>query len=187
MLSSGKECFFFAALYLCYYTCMPYCTGGYQKEENHEGGDKTIGNWHIYQNIFYVTGFTGPPRPLLKTQLYLWHNIVRVSSNCVGMRLQDSDERSPEDVLSPAQSPEPSPGAASGAGPSLAEKESASAPPKKKKEGGRGRTVPHGTEDGSTYKANRVHGSTTTSTRWQCCVWHGGGRIFTVDVSGSEG
>ncbi|CAN7979235.1 unnamed protein product [Ixodes persulcatus] len=77
----------------------------------------------------------------------------------------DSDERSPEDVLSPAQSPEPSPGAASGAGPSLAEKESASAPPKKKKEGGRGRTVPHGTEDGSTYKANRVHGSTTTSTR----------------------
>ncbi|CAN7979390.1 unnamed protein product, partial [Ixodes persulcatus] len=48
----------------------------------------------------------------------------------------DSDERSPEDVLSPAQSPEPSPGAASGAGPSLAEKESASAPPKKKKEGG---------------------------------------------------
>ncbi|CAN7976118.1 unnamed protein product [Ixodes persulcatus] len=45
----------------------------------------------------------------------------------------DSDERSPEDVLSPAQSPEPSPGAASAAGPALAEKESASAPPKKRR------------------------------------------------------
>ncbi|KAM7289016.1 hypothetical protein ISCGN_029153 [Ixodes scapularis] len=46
---------------------------------------------------------------------------------------RDSDERSPEDVLSPAQSPEPSPGAASGAGPSLTGKESASAPPKKRR------------------------------------------------------
>ncbi|KAM7307573.1 hypothetical protein ISCGN_011209 [Ixodes scapularis] len=46
---------------------------------------------------------------------------------------RESDERSPEDVLSPAQSPEPSPGAASGAGPSLTGKESASAPPKKRR------------------------------------------------------
>ncbi|KAM7314036.1 hypothetical protein ISCGN_003821 [Ixodes scapularis] len=113
--------------------------------------------------------------------------------------VRDSDEWSPEDALSPGQSPEPSSGAASGAGPSLAEKESASAPPplpppppkkkkkRKERECERGRLLPHDTEDGRTYKTNRVHGSTTTSTRRQCCVWHGGGRIFTVDVSASEG
>lgn len=49
------------------------------------------------------------------------------------MRLQDSDEGSPGCVLSGGQSPAPRPWIAFGEGPSLAEREPASAPSNKKK------------------------------------------------------